>query len=127
MIQRVMSLSFGVALLLTGWASAYDPGVMQTVVEYRLEADAWRVTPPHDWYMVAGYVAAMDCSRVGEIAYLVDPSGKRHRVLIADCAGDDGPIDRFDRHNIIVELDAQLWARLTSRFGRPLRVSLEGY
>lgn len=121
------SLLLGLGLsLTTGWASAYDPGVMQGVVEYRLENDVWRVPLPIDWYTVAGYVAAMDCSRVGEVTYLVDPAGLRHRVLIADCAGDDGPIDRFERDNIIVELDAQLWAKLTARFGRPLRVSLEG-
>lgn len=109
----------------TGWASAYAPGVMEATVRYRLDNDVWRRPLPPDWYTVAGYVAAMDCSRVGEVATLVDPAGDRHRVLIADCAGADGPPDRFDKRNIIVELDAGLWQRLTMQHGRPLRVTLE--
>lgn len=109
----------------TGWASAYAPGVMEATVRYRLDNDVWRRPLPPDWYTVVGYVAAMDCSRVGEVATLVDPAGDRHRVLIADCARDDGPLDRFTERNIIVELDAGLWQRLITRYGRPLRVTLE--
>lgn len=58
------------------------------------------------------------------MAVLYGPDGREYRVLIADCAGDDGPADRFSRNNIIVELDWGLWERLTARHGRPLEVGL---
>lgn len=40
-------------------------------------------------------------------------------------AAKEGPLDRFTERNIIVELDAGLWQRLITRYGRPLRVTLE--
>jgi hypothetical protein len=107
-----------------GYASAYAPGVMEGVVRLRMREGIWRVPPPRDWYTVAGYVAVMDCARVGEVTTLVDPYDNEHKVLIADCAGDDGPIDRFERLHIIVELDAKMWERLTDVHGRPLWVGL---
>lgn len=107
-----------------GYASAYAPGVMAEVVRFRMANDIWRNRPPRDWYMAHGAVAAMDCSRVGEMATLVDVAGREYRVLIADCAGDDGPADRFSRDNIIVELDWGLWERLVDLHGRPLEVGL---
>lgn len=109
----------------SGYASAYAPGVMESTVRYRLDYGVWRNPPPHDWYVVHGYVAAMDCSRVGEMATLT-VYGRDYRVLIADCAGDDGPPDRFERMGVIVELDWKLWERLTDRHGRPLPVRLSG-
>ena len=107
-----------------GYASAYAPGVMSEVVRYRLDNDIWRVQPPHDWYMAHGAIAVMDCSRVGEMTTIVDPAGREYRVLIADCAGADGPPDRFTRMNVILELDWNLWTRLTDEHGRPLEVGL---
>lgn len=107
-----------------GYASAYAEGVMDEVVRFRLDNDIWRVPPPHDWYTAHGAVAAMDCSRVGEMATIVDPAGREYRVLIADCAGADGPADRFEKMNVIVELDWGLWTRLTEAHGRPLAVGL---
>ena len=58
-----------------GYASAYAPGVMGEVVRYRMENDIWRNEPPMDWYTAHGYVAAMDCSTVGEMRTLVDVKG----------------------------------------------------
>lgn len=107
-----------------GYASAYAPGVMEGVVTRRFANDWWRVTPPIDWYTVHGYVAAMDCSRVGEVTAL-HVAGRDYRVLIADCAGADGPPDRFSKDSIVVELDGRLWARLTAAHGTPLEVVLQ--
>ena len=107
-----------------GYASAYAPGVMESVVAYRHEMNWWRIQPPADWYTVAGYVAAMDCSRVGEVTTMRVPDGRELPVLIADCAGDDGPADRFERLDIIAELDAGLWERLTAAHGTPLEIGL---
>ena len=108
----------------TGYASAYAPGVMEGVVRLRFEQDWWRVEPPLHWYKVAGYVAAMDCSRVGEVTTMRVPDGRELPVLIADCAGADGPADRFARLDIIAELDAGLWERLTAAHGTPLEIGL---
>ena len=107
-----------------GWASAYAPGVMEGVVSLRFEQDIWRVEPPGDGYTVAGYVAAMDCARVGEVTTLTGPDGRGYRVLIADCAGADGEPGRFEARGIIVELDWRMWERLTAAHGRPLAVEL---
>lgn len=112
------------AVALSGWASAYDVGVMDATVAYRFEHGLWYTTPPHDWYTVAGYVAVADCRRVGEIATIVDPAGREWRVLIADCAGDDGTPGWMADNGIVAELDAALWARLVERHGRPLAVEL---
>lgn len=110
---------------LTGWASAYAPGVFEDTVRYRLDNDVWRVTPPWDWYYrTEGYVAVSDCARVGEMAILVAADGHEYEVLIADCAGADGTPDWMRENAIIVELDARLWERLTARHGRPLAVEL---
>ena len=92
-----------------GYASAYGPGVMEGVVALRFEQDIWRVEPPGDWYTVAGYVAAMDCARVGEVTTLAGPDGREWPVLIADCAGADGEPGRFEERGIIVELDWRWW------------------
>lgn len=107
-----------------GYASAYAPGVMDGVVRFRLEHDIWRVQPPYDWYLAHGAVAVMDCARVGEVTTIVDPGGREYRVLIADCAGADGPADRFEQMNVILELDWGMWTRLVDLHGRPLEVGL---
>lgn len=58
------------------------------------------------------------------MATLVTPDGREWPVLIADCAGNDGPADRFTRNNIIAELDWRLFERLTAIHGRPLSITL---
>ena len=107
-----------------GYASAYAPGVMQEVIEARFLNDWWPNTPRRDWYTAAGYVAGMDCAKVGQMATLVTPDGREWPVLIADCAGNDGPADRFTRNRIIAELDWGLFTRLTALHGRPLEIEL---
>jgi len=105
-----------------GYASAYAPGVFRDVVYYRLEHGLWRNIPPSRWIYADGYVAAMDCSRVGEMATMwVD--GHAYDVLIADCAGDDGHPDRFTDMGVILEMDWELWQKHKTH-GVPLRVGL---
>lgn len=109
---------------LRGWASAYAPGRFEEVVRYRLDEGLWRHVPPRDWYTAAGYIATNDCSQVGQMATLTDPAGREYRVLIGDCAGNDGGAVWMTENNIVAELDADLWQRLTDEHGRPLEVSL---
>ena len=114
------------ALVISGWASAYSPGVMDATVAARMENGYWFTAPPHDWYTVAGYIAVNDCKRVGETATLIDPGGREWRVLVADCGGpgEGQGADWMTTNGIVAEMDAALWERLTATHGRPLRVTL---
>lgn len=109
---------------LRGYASAYAPGRFEEVVRWRLDNDVWRSPPPVGWYTAAGYVATNDCSQVGQMATLIDPDGRPHTVLVADCGGADGGSRWMTENNIIAELDWRLWKRLTERHGRPLEIGL---
>lgn len=133
-MRRVLPLAALLALALVvpetratveqrGWASAYDTGVMEDVIRTRFANDWWPNVPPRGWYESHGAIAAMDCSRVGQMATVI-VAGREYRVLIADCAGNDGPPDRFSKDNIILEMDAEMFEQLTAQHGRPLEVSL---
>ena len=114
------------ALAVGGWASAYAEGVMDATVAARMEHGYWFTEPPHDWYQAAGFIAVNDCTRVGEMATLVDPGGREWRVLVADCGGAEanGGAAWMTANNIVAELDAGLWQRLTAAHGRPLRIEV---
>jgi hypothetical protein len=60
------------------------------------------------------------------VATLIDPGGREWHVLVADCGGaePDGGAAWMTANNIVAELDAGLWQRLTAAHGRPLRVEL---
>lgn len=107
-----------------GYASAYAPNVMAEVIRVRLDNGWWRNPLQRGWYQAHGAIAAMDCSRVGDMATLIAPDGREYRVLIADCAGDDGPADRFSSRGIIAELDWRLFEQLTAAHGRPLEIRM---
>lgn len=126
-----MGLLLGMALLIapddivTGYASAYEPGVFEGVVTLRHDRGWWRVKPPVDWYRVAGYVATNDCSQVGTVVKMRPVgSGRWLPVLVADCAGNDGTPEWMHANRIIAELDAGLWERWTEAYGRPLAVEM---
>jgi hypothetical protein len=107
-----------------GWASAYAPGVMEDVIALRAANGWWHYPPPIGWYQqVDGAIAEIPCTRVGAIVTMT-AGGETYRVLVADCAGADGHPERFEEDNIVAELDARLWARLTAEHGRPLRVEV---
>lgn len=106
-----------------GYASAYAPGVMESVIAYRFDADLWPSEPPRDWYLARGAIATNNCRQVGQMATLIDPDGREYRVLVADCAGRDSA-GWMTENRIIAELDARLWDELTSAHGRPLEVQL---
>ena len=115
------------ALVVSGWASAYAPGVMEATVAYWLEQGVWWHIPPSEWIYADGYIATNDCTQVGRMATLIDPGGREWRVLVADCGGDEGPgqgADWMTQNGIVAELDAGLWERLTAAHGRPLRIEV---
>lgn len=113
--------------MLTGYASAYAPGVMGEVVRTRFDNGWWPVKPVRNWYESHGAIAVADCRRVGEMATLIDSAGREYRVLIADCGerGKPGEGGHWMRENrIVAELDWRLWQRLTAEHGRPLEIGL---
>jgi len=91
----------------SGGASQYDPGVMARVIANRqgygqLPADL----PP-----VEGFIAVVDCARLGEV-WLVRPEGGQwEAMLVADCAGPDLRSDGMTggewmtANNVLVEVD----------------------
>ena len=110
----------------TGYASRYAPGVFEGVVAHRFANGWWRNTPPSDWTTVAGYAATTDCNQVGKIV-LMRPIGatRWERVLVADCAGNDGyTMDWMLQNNIIVELDYTLFTRWADAYGLPLAIEM---
>lgn len=110
----------------TGWASAYAPGVMDDVIAYRRANDLWRVPLAVDWYTAHGAIATNDCSQVGQMLTLVTPDGRARRVLVADCGGPGAGVGAawMTAHNVVAELDWRLWQELTAAHGRPLAIEL---
>lgn len=108
-----------------GFASGYAPGVFEDVVTHRHAMDWWRNEPPMDWYVVAGYAATNDCSQVGQVVQMRPAGAARwSRVLVADCAGNDGTPQWMHANRIVAELDYGLWARWTAAYGRPLALEM---
>ena len=112
-------------LTATGYASRYDPGVFETVVNHRFANGWWRNEPPADWNMVAGYAATTDCGQVGKVV-LMRPAGATtwERVLVADCPGDGSTLDWMLANNIAVELDYNLFTRWADGHGVPLEIEM---
>ena len=108
----------------TGYASRYDPGVFEEVVNYRDINGWWRNVPPVDRHLVAGYAATSDCGQVGKVVYM-RPVGSSvwERVLVADCAGRDSHQWMLD-NSIVAELDYNLFTRWAGIHGLPLAVEM---
>ena len=111
----------------TGYASAYAPGVMEDVIRWRLDTGTWRNPPPRDWYTAHGAIATNNCAQVGQMATVIDPAGRAYRVLVADCGGreEGGGASCMTRNRIVAELDWRLWTRLTGEHGKPLEVTVK--
>ena len=110
----------------TGYASAYAPGVMEDVIRWRLDTGTWRTPPRFDWYQAHGAIATNNCAQVGQMATVIDPAGRAYRVLVADCGGreEGGGAAWMTRNRIVAELDWRLWTRLTDEHGKPLEVTI---
>ena len=72
------------AIIASGIATRYDPLVMDAVIENR---SRWnQIDASLD---VRGYVALLDCERLGELVWLQAPGGQVvGPVMVADCAQD---------------------------------------
>ena len=107
-----------------GYASRYDPQVLEGVVGLRWQNDWWRVTPPADWYTVSGYAATTDCGEVGAVVEM-RPVGSDswERILVADCAGRDSHQWMLE-NQIVAELDYGTFIRWAGEWGVPLAIEV---
>lgn len=95
-----------VAIILSGIASQYAPGVMESVISVR-QSGMTAANLPGNLPDVDGFVAVKDCDRIGEILWL-RPQGQRRweSFLVVDCANPaDGADLWMERNNILVEVD----------------------
>jgi len=103
--------------ILTGRASQYSPGVMQEVIRNR---QAWGQIPD-DLSAYDGFVAVLDCSKIGEeIMLKPEHSSNWEKFLVVDCAGSDA-VDWMKSNNILVEVDYST-ARRWDTIGYGIRV-----
>ncbi len=108
-----------------GYASRYDPGVFEGVVDLRWRHGWWRNMPPYDWTTVAGYAATTDCDQVGTVVLMRPVGASRwERVLVADCMGDIETMYWMIDNNIAAELDYALFTRWAAEYGLPLEIEM---
>lgn len=89
----------------TGTASQYAPGRMAETIANR-QAGLTEIPLPAELPQVNGYIAVMDCNKIGEL-WLVKPENKPVGLfLVVDCAcPGDGTIFWMLENNIIMEVD----------------------
>jgi hypothetical protein len=89
-----------VALITSGVASRYDPGVFTRTLLVR---SRWQTLPDSGF---DGHIALLDCSRVGDIVMVCFHNGNCKSMLVADCAGiADGGAAWMIRNGIAGEVD----------------------
>jgi len=115
-----------VAPTMRGYASRYDSGVMEGVVNYRYETGYWRTPPPENVSDIAAYIAVQDCNAVGRVAEVRPVGGPWVMALVADCAQRDDPITQgfFTDNGIIMELDYETFTAWAAEYGLPLVVEM---
>lgn len=104
MLLHVEGLPCVTAPIATGWASHYNPDIMESVVMVNYRHGN---LPPHT-AVFDTYVAVLDCDYVGS-TILIRPAHTRQwtTALVSDCACACHPdtISWMQDNNIIVELD----------------------
>ena len=110
---------FVIIVIMSGYASQYDPGVMERVIAVQ---QRWGHLPQNvEGY--DGYVAVADCRRIGQTLW-ARPEGdeKWERFLVTDCAGSPETILWMQR-GVPIEVD-HLTARRWKTVGRGIRVEI---
>jgi hypothetical protein len=119
-------------LIVTGWASQYDPGVMQRTIAVR-QSGRTAYDLHADLPTVDGYVAVPDCSLIGTLIE-VRPLGadEWELFLVADCASRSDRQSATDSRsgwqwmttqNILVEVDYETAVRWDT-VGRGIKVEV---
>lgn len=117
-----MRLVLVVAIM--GWASQYDPGVMESVIGVRQSAGRTSYTLPTDLPQVSSFIAVRDCSNIGDVWFIRPEGGEWERALVTDCAGiADGGLDWMIKNNVVVEVDHETAVRWNT-VGKGKRVQI---
>lgn len=92
---------------LSGYASRYDPNLMEATVELRQSywpTSTTRGLPP-DTSAWAGFVAAQSCDEIGYTYLIRSKHGEKvwRPFLVADCAGHQSTVDWMNANTILVE------------------------
>lgn len=116
---------FVLTLIVSGWASRYDPGVFETVISNR-QNDLTSYSLPRNIYSDR-YIALADCSRIGDYV-LIDFGDNTEIALVADCAGvGDGGLSWMIRNNIAGELDPVTYFENRTPTGLKISIYEIGY
>lgn len=100
------NLLLAIAIVATGTASQYGPHVMWRNIEIRQTPGRTAHDLPPTLPDVAGYVAVVDCDRIGSLVWLRPYGGEWERFLVADCAGvADGGRAWMQAGGVLVEVD----------------------
>jgi hypothetical protein len=119
-----MNVAIAVALIITGIASQYGPGVAQRTIHVR-QSQPTAYPLPARLPSVDGYIAMRDPELIGQIVYIFQGE-TRESFLVIDCAKEDnsdGTIYWMDSNNIIVEVDYETAVRWNT-VGRGIRITL---
>jgi len=112
-----------IATILSGFASQYSPGVMESVVRVR-QSGRTAMDLPAVLPAVDGFVAMEDCAMIGQIVY-IRPKGETEwdSFLVADCSGHAETSAWMERNDILVEFGYKS-AKRYDTIGRGLEIEL---
>ena len=112
-----------IATILSGFASQYSPGVMESVVRVR-QSGRTAMDLPAVLPAVDGFVAMEDCAMIGQIVY-IRPKGETEwdSFLVADCSGHAETSAWMERNDILVEFGYNA-AKRYGTIGRGLEIEL---
>lgn len=110
------------SIIMSGWASQYDPGVMERVIPVRQRMHQLQEDIP-DIY--DGYIAVQDFEDVGRSFWIKPQTSNTWELFLAvDCASRSGGSHSWMvRNNILVEVDGKT-ARRWSTVGRGIKVEM---
>ena len=100
-------------ILLTGIASQYGPGRMDSVIALRQIPGRTAYTITQDLSIYAGFMAMESCAELGNEYYVKPVTAETWELfLVTDCSGDAETTEWMQRNNIIIEIDyktAERW------------------
>jgi hypothetical protein len=119
-----MTTLIAVAVIVSGWASQYSPGVMAEVLRNRTSGREGIVQMPPPLYRP---IAVSECDRLGENIRLRYAGGPWEMATVVDCArSGDGSAEWMEENNILLEMDHRRAVELGT-VGRGIRVEIITY
>lgn len=116
----MINLLVTIALLFSGIASQYAPGVMEQVIATR-QAGLTAYDLPQDLSNYTVFLAVEDCKLVGTPVLIQPIGGSMEQGLITDCSGHAETSDWMLGNNIVCEIDGETALRWGT-VGKGIRV-----